>query len=177
MKPDIGLMGLVLVGSEGRMGRAIDEVVARQQGCHIVGRIDRGQADLPASINDAVILDFSSDDGTQEAIIASERLKTPLLVGTTGLRAETIAALQTRSKHVAVAHVSNTSLGIVLLEHLVRVVSTTLGGDQARRIEMDETHHSGKKDAPSGTAIFFGRSMLRIWNGITSGAHSLHSQG
>lgn len=147
------LIGLVLVGSEGRMGRAIDLAVTAQSDCRVVGRVDLGASTLPSVADRTVIVDFSSDEGTQEAIIVAESLRTPILVGTTGLSSTTIGTLERVSESIPVALVSNTSLGVVLLEHLARIVCKTLGGDSSWSLEMVETHHHGKRDAPSGTSI------------------------
>ena len=97
---------LVLVGCAGRMGTAIAEQAAVDVHCEIVGRIDRELQELPASANNLVVVDFSSENGTKRAITTAYDHRCPLLVGTTGLSGATIEALQALSNDVPVAVVS-----------------------------------------------------------------------
>jgi len=83
----------------------------------------------------------------------------PILVGTTGLGDEAGALIADASKHVAVLRAANTSLGITLLAELVARAAEVLrdGWD----IEIAETHHRMKADAPSGTALILGHAAAR----------------
>jgi 4-hydroxy-tetrahydrodipicolinate reductase len=109
---------------------------------------DFGQTVLP---EDSVIIDFSSDAGTRAATALAVRERSPLVVGTTGLSAETLEALDAASATVPVLISANLSVGVALLRRLVRETARSLGSSWD--VEIIETHHSAKRDAPSGTAL------------------------
>jgi 4-hydroxy-tetrahydrodipicolinate reductase len=153
---------LVLVGCDGRMGAAVTAAAQADEGCSIVGRINRMQRQLPENTDNAVVVDFSSDSGAQAAINTAQELETPLLTGTTGLSVATIQALEALSHAVPVACVSNTSTGIALLRHLMEIACSALRHDDRLDVELLETHHTHKRDAPSGTALSLAKSLANI---------------
>jgi len=109
---------------------------------------------LPAS---DVAIDFSLPDATAtvlEAVLAAEK---PLVIGVSGLDSETIEAIDNVSKTVPVLYDRNMSLGIAVLDSLVRDAAAALGADFAA--EIHETHHVHKIDAPSGTALKLGETL------------------
>jgi len=80
----------------------------------------------------------------------------PILVGTTGLEERHHWLLDMASESVAVLQTGNTSLGVNMLAFLVREAAQRLGEDWD--IEIVETHHRRKVDAPSGTALLLGEA-------------------
>jgi 4-hydroxy-tetrahydrodipicolinate reductase len=162
----------VIVGAAGRMGRQLLSCLAQfpplelhgaivREGSEAVGRVvpDSG---LPSSMhfttdvkallkNAQLVIDFSSFTAAQATLAACRTAGVPLLIGATGLSAEFEAQIDAAAGSIAVMPVANTSLGVNLLLHLVRQAARQLppGYD----IEIVETHHRGKRDAPSGTAL------------------------
>jgi 4-hydroxy-tetrahydrodipicolinate reductase len=109
---------------------------------------------LPAS---DVAIDFSLPEATPdvlEAVLAAEK---PLVIGVSGLDSEILEAIDNLSKTVPVLYDRNMSLGIAVLDRLVRDATAALGTDFAA--EIHETHHVHKIDAPSGTALKLGESL------------------
>ena len=102
-----------------------------------------------------VVIDFSLPEAvkalTQQCIARS----LPLLSGTTGLGAEEHEALARASREVPVLWAANTSIGVHVTAALVQRAAATL---QNADIEIVETHHREKLDAPSGTALFLGQA-------------------
>lgn len=96
-----------------------------------------------------VVIDFSSEAGTREALAIARACGAALLVGTTALGAEALSALRAASGAGAVLVAANTSLGVGVLASLVTRAAAALPGYE---VSIVEAHHSGKKDAPSGTA-------------------------
>ncbi|MGE3693155.1 MAG: 4-hydroxy-tetrahydrodipicolinate reductase, partial [Novosphingobium sp.] len=80
----------------------------------------------------------------------------PLVVGTTGLEERHHWLIDSASQHVAVLQTGNTSLGVTMLAWLVREAAGRLGEDWD--VEIVETHHRHKVDAPSGTALLLGEA-------------------
>ena len=131
-----------LFAPDGRMGNAIAAAVAQDKGF----AIDPDHGD--------VLLDFSSPDALQASLDRAISPGIPILVGTTGLKDEHQAAIETAAKNVAVLRAPNTSVGVNLLRALVEQAAARLGPEWD--IEILEMHHRAKVDAPSGTALLLG---------------------
>jgi 4-hydroxy-tetrahydrodipicolinate reductase len=97
----------------------------------------------------AVMIDFSLPAGLRQRLPECLARKTALVSGTTGLTADDTAALQAAAKHIPILHAANFSLGIAVLSRLAADAARLLDGYD---IEITETHHRNKRDAPSGTA-------------------------
>ncbi len=172
-------LAITIAGAGGRMGRMLVAEVARTEGCHLTGALEREGSDaLGADAGTLAGLDaagvyLSADDAhaiahsgavidftTPEATVAHARLcaqaGAALVVGTTGLSAEDTGALEKAARHVPVVHAPNMSVGVNLLMALTRKVAAALGADYD--IEIVEMHHRHKVDAPSGTALGLGRA-------------------
>ncbi len=80
----------------------------------------------------------------------------PIVIGTTGLEERHHWLCDHAAEKIAVLQTGNTSLGVTLLAHLVREAASRLGDDWD--IEIVETHHRRKVDAPSGTALLLGEA-------------------
>jgi 4-hydroxy-tetrahydrodipicolinate reductase len=145
---------LLIHGARGRMGARISALAATDRRFCVVGEHDvddreRDEAHPSGSVD--VIIDFSSDSGAQHALALAQRLSCALLIGTTGLSPATQAAVDAASRMVAVMVAANTSRGVAVVNHLIAQAARLLG--PAYGIDLVESHHSGKKDAPSGTAL------------------------
>ena len=100
-----------------------------------------------------VVIDFSLPDGLDSAFDVLDGK--PLVTGTTGLRAETINKLNAYTYEAPVLAAANFSTGVNVLLTLVEIASKAL---PSAEIEIVETHHRYKKDAPSGTALALGQA-------------------
>ena len=83
----------------------------------------------------------------------------PILVGTTGLEERHHFLVDHAADHIAVLQTGNTSLGVTLLQTLVREAAARLGAEWD--IEIVEMHHRHKVDAPSGTALLLGEAAAK----------------
>ena len=83
-----------------------------------------------------------------------------LVTGVTGLDAEQQAALDQASETIPVLQASNFSLGVALVERLVSQAAKALSDDHFD-LEIVETHHKRKADAPSGTALSLGKAAAK----------------
>lgn len=107
-----------------------------------------------------VVIDFSSDAGALDALALALRFDAALLVGTTALTAQTLEKLRAASKKISVLIASNTSLGVAAMAIAVRNLASALG--PAYAVSIAETHHTRKKDAPSGTALRLLRALAEV---------------
>jgi 4-hydroxy-tetrahydrodipicolinate reductase len=103
-----------------------------------------------------VLVDFSLPEGTAALLDALEAAPVPLVTGTTGLDPALQARLLALSRRVPVVAAANFSTGVaVLLDLAARAAAALPGFD----VEIVETHHRRKADAPSGTALALGRAI------------------
>ena len=144
-----------IIGSAGRMGQALaDAIVAA--GHAVSGGIDHGGDPVALAQASDVLVDFSAPAALEFNLDAAIHAGVPIVVGTTGLAERHHWLIDAAAVSVPVLQTGNTSLGVTLLAHLVREAATRLGEDWD--IEIVETHHRMKVDAPSGTALLLGEA-------------------
>lgn len=144
-----------IIGSEGRMGRAIAEAIAAA-GEELAGGVDKGGDVAALAARCDVLIDFSSPAALEGNLDAARAAGVPVVVGTTGLEERHHWLIDDAAEGLPVLQTGNTSLGVTLLSHLVREAASRLGEDWD--IEIVETHHRMKVDAPSGTALLLGEA-------------------
>ena len=130
------------------MGQAIQHAAAQVALITVVCADDELQESVK---NTDVVIDFSSDLGARRAVEIATKFNAALLVGTTGLSEKTVEIIQNASQKISTIKISNSSLGIAILTRLTSVATTILGSQAS--ITIQETHHTHKKDSPSGTAL------------------------
>ena len=137
------------------MGQAIAAAIAAA-GHDLAGGIDVGGDPLALAEKADVLVDFSSPAALEANLEAASATGVPIVVGTTGLEERHHWLCDHAAESVAVLQTGNTSLGVTLLAHLVKEAAARLGEDWD--IEIVETHHRMKVDAPSGTALLLGEA-------------------
>jgi 4-hydroxy-tetrahydrodipicolinate reductase len=147
-----------IIGSEGRMGQALRAAVAAA-GHDLAGGIDRGGDVLALARASDALVDFSAPAALEGNLDAAVSAGVPIVIGTTGLEERHHFLCDAAADAVAVLQTGNTSLGVTLLAHLVREAASRLGEDWD--IEIVETHHRMKVDAPSGTALLLGEAAAK----------------
>ena len=140
---------VLLVGAKGRMGQAI--AAAAEAADVVIGAaLDQGD-DLAKEIDGCeAVVDFSHPSATDAICRACLGAGKPLVVGTTGHSTEERALLEKAAKSLPIVFSPNFSVGVNALFWLTRKAAEMLGQDFD--LEIVETHHRLKKDAPSGTA-------------------------
>ena len=150
-------------GVAGRMGRTLVETAAGREDVTVTVGIDaEADADLPvpvvapgetetalAEYAPDVVVDFSVPDASASLARACAREGCGLVVGTTGFEEESLSVLQEASASVPVLKATNFSRGI---QGLLRALGPALEALPDYDVEVLETHHNQKRDAPSGTA-------------------------
>jgi 4-hydroxy-tetrahydrodipicolinate reductase len=164
-----------IAGVGGRMGREVLAAALADPAIGVVGGIVRpGRReeiesslgmdvplvdDVTALIPDIdVLVDFTDPRYTLELARACDGRSCALVCGTTGLSPDHLAELQSIASHTAVFYARNMSVGIAaMLAALPELVQALAGFD----VEIVESHHRNKVDAPSGTAIAIAESVAR----------------
>ncbi|HEY0901434.1 MAG TPA: 4-hydroxy-tetrahydrodipicolinate reductase [Micavibrio sp.] len=157
-------MRIAIAGINGRMGRML--VSELESGAWPALSYAGGttSADDPEILFgregrvDAVI-DFTTPEATRRHIWLAAKHHTPLVIGTTGLSEADMAEMHDAAKECPLLFSANMSVGVNLLAALVERAAQSLGPEFD--IEIFETHHRDKIDAPSGTALMLGRATGR----------------
>ncbi|MBD3347682.1 MAG: 4-hydroxy-tetrahydrodipicolinate reductase [Candidatus Eisenbacteria bacterium] len=173
-------MRVVLSGICGRMGTLVARSIAEDEGLLLAGGVEMpGHEQIGRPICDVweesgsrlpvaadlgdyapddydVIVDFSTPAQAVSCAEIASRFKKGLVIGTTGLTQLQMALIQEAAASCPVVVAPNTSVAMNLLFGLVRRAAAVLG--PAYDVEIVETHHRHKKDAPSGTA----KKLLRL---------------
>lgn len=169
------MAGVAVCGAMGRMGRAILAVLAENPcGLTLAGAVEAaghpllgkdaaavsggGRAgvtisdDVGGAIAAAdVAIDFSNaESSVRNAFLAAEAGK-PIVIGATGIKAEQLERIREAAGKTAIVQSPNMSVGVNLMFRVAADVARVLG--EEFDVEIVETHHRFKKDAPSGTAV------------------------
>jgi 4-hydroxy-tetrahydrodipicolinate reductase len=145
-------LSIAINGACGRMGQAVAKA-ASEAGLNVGLLIDvvkaPGVSRRLSKKVDAMI-DFSTPEAALERLQECIKTKTPAVICTTGFTEPQKAQIALAAKEIAVVFSSNMSVGVNLLFKRVPEIAKTLGASYD--IDIIETHHRFKKDAPSGTA-------------------------
>ena len=153
-------IALAISGARGRMGQRLGRLAQLDGRFAIAAALTRDhQRDslAPSTNRVDVVIDFSSDSGAARAAAFARDHRAALLVGTTALSPETTRAIHEISCQVPVMIAPNASLGIAVLAQLASLAVDRLGPQY--QIDIIETHHAAKRDAPSGTAMRLAREI------------------
>ncbi len=159
---------IIMHGCNGRMGQNITKIVEADQSAEIVAGIDvfdgikntypvfksLAECDVEAD----VIIDFSLPSSLDALLDYCVNKQVPVVLCTTGLSPEQLEQVKEASGKVAILKSANMSMGINLLQKLLKDAAPLLA-DAGFDIEIVEKHHKMKKDAPSGTALALGDSI------------------
>ncbi len=121
-----------------------------------------------------IVIDFSSPIATRLNAELAAKTATPLIVGTTGLSPEDEVFLAQAARKTCIVYSANMSVGVNLLLALVEDAARRLAPDQWD-IEIFESHHKHKVDAPSGTALAIGKAAAQGRN-VSLADHSVISR-
>ena len=173
------LPGIVITGASGRMGQMLIKTVLDSDKARLVGAIEReghdwvgqdvgvgmGGAAVGVKVTDKpleafakaqAVIDFTAPAATIAFSKLAAQARAVHVIGTTGMSDEEIAALEPASHHAVIVRAGNMSLGVNLLTQLTTKVAAALDDDFD--IEIIESHHHHKVDAPSGTALMLGEA-------------------
>ena len=143
-------MRIAVIGN-GRMGRMIDAVCAQENAIEVAGFVGLGACASLAEISEIdAVIDFSYPGNLQEMLDNAVSRRLPLVIGTTGLSSEQGDAIRAAASVIPIVWANNFSTGVTVLTRLARMAAEALSGEFD--IEITETHHNKKEDAPSGTA-------------------------
>lgn len=153
-------MRIVLIGY-GKMGKTIERI-AQARGHEIAGRIDVGDdiAMFDKPVN--VAIEFTQPEAAVNNLKTCFDKGIPVVCGTTGwLQHKEEIEQHCRIKNGTLLYSSNFSLGVNLFFKLNEYLSKLMDRYTQYEVTIDETHHTEKKDAPSGTAITLAQGVIK----------------
>lgn len=171
---------IAVTGASGRMGRMLVEAVYADISAELTAAVvrpgsafvgtDAGElasignqsveliADLDSVIaRFDVLIDFTTPEATLANMDACVRAGKAMVIGTTGFTADQLAQLEQYAEQIPVVFAANFSTGVTLALRLLETAARVMGADSD--IEVIETHHRNKVDAPSGTALALGKAV------------------
>ena len=110
-----------------------------------------------------VIIDFSSPIGLKERLDYAKAKGLGVVLAATGFSADDLKMVDEYAKEIAIFKTANLSLGVNLMQALIKTAAEVLG--DAYDVEIIERHHNLKKDAPSGTALMLADTINQAFNG------------
>lgn len=114
-------------------------------------------------IDDAdVWIDFTLPEALDRHVEQCIKQKKNMVIGVTGISEAQKQMLEQASQHIAIVYATNFSTGVNLMHKLLEIAAQTMG--QSSDIEIVESHHKFKKDAPSGTALSMGEAIAKGLN-------------
>ena len=163
-----GMIRIGITGCDGRMGDAVVQELRAGgwPGFVLAGGSVRAGGALPEKnypvFTDAerlftssdIIIDFTAPEATVRHALLAAKHKKPCVIGTTGLSDAQEKKIREAAKGAPIVYAANMSVGINILLSLTEQVAARLGPEWD--IEIAETHHRHKADAPSGTALALG---------------------
>ena len=173
------LPGIVVTGVSGRMGQMLVKTIVDSGKARLVGAIERpGNALLGRDIGEVLglgtlgvavsddpvpafaraqgVIDFTAPAATVEFAALAAQARAVHVIGTTGLETEHLEKIALAARHAVIVRAGNMSLGVNLLVRLTQKVAAALDADWD--VEIIESHHRMKVDAPSGTALMLGEA-------------------
>ncbi|MCX7887050.1 MAG: 4-hydroxy-tetrahydrodipicolinate reductase [Verrucomicrobiae bacterium] len=165
MKP----IRVIICGAKGRMGRTLVSCVQADRDFELAGEIDLGDDLAGVIANGDVVVDFSVREATLPIAMLAAAHHKALVIGTTGHTEAEKQAVRDAVAAIPCVWTANFSTGVNLLFWLCGKVGEIVPHWEC---EIVETHHTAKKDAPSGTAKRL-QEVIRCATGKEPPAHAL----
>jgi len=172
------MTNIAITGASGRMGKALIQAVNLDEASSLSGALVRagssfadvdageiagiGKLNVKTGVdlreilhNTEVLVDFTTPAATLDNLDACVKAGVAMVIGTTGFSSDQLSVLEAQAQKIPVVFAANFSTGITLAMRLLETAARVMGADSD--IEVIETHHRNKVDAPSGTALALGR--------------------
>ncbi|MFP9193687.1 4-hydroxy-tetrahydrodipicolinate reductase [Natronosalvus vescus] len=154
-----------ITGAAGRMGRRVLAIVAERPDCEVAFAVNRrpdperiGDVEIESALEfgpllaerePGVVVDFTGPESALEYAAACAEAGVAFVTGTTGFSAGERDQLESYGEQIPLLHAPNFARGV---QTLVDIIGDAVASLPGYDVELVETHHNGKRDAPSGTA-------------------------
>ena len=163
---------IILCGACGKMGGNVLSLLADDTQATAVCGVDLYPKEIGIPVYKTfadvteqadVIIDFSSPIGLKERLDFAKANKMGVVLAATGFTADDLKMVDEYAKEIAIFKTANLSLGVNLMQALIKTAAEVLG--EAYDVEIIERHHNLKKDAPSGTALMLADTINEAFDG------------
>lgn len=156
MKRKVGIIGIT-----GKVGTILSEIIEKDTDLELIGGTSSKSTNADfenIAKNSDVLIDFSVQISTMQAIEVAKRFGTPFICGTTGISEENLKKIKEYSKKISILYASNFSIAVHLMAAMLKRCSEVLSGYD---ISIIDKHHKSKRDAPSGTSLFLAKQLKK----------------
>lgn len=153
---------ILVCGCNGHMGEIVVSLIKNSNDMEVICGFDmiedylgsfpiynNVQTLLNSNITPDIIIDFSMPDATTCILEFAKQKNVPIVIATTGFSDEQLENIKNISKEIPVFYSSNMSYQVNLVKHVLEIIAKAI---PSAEVEITETHHNRKKDAPGGTA-------------------------
>ena len=157
-------MKIALIGY-GKMGHAIEEIaVQRRHSIELKISIDNTEDNTVENISNAdVAIEFTGPDSAFDNISKCFEAGVPVVSGSTGwLNRYEEAVWPRKAQNGALLYASNFSIGVNIFFEVNKKLAQLMASQREYDVTIEETHHTQKKDAPSGTGITLAEQILAV---------------
>jgi 4-hydroxy-tetrahydrodipicolinate reductase len=161
------MIRVIINGCSGKMGGVVTEVSKSFPNIEIIAGIDKYKNEnlnykifsspKEVDIEYDVLLDFSRPEALKGLLDLSIKNNKPLIICSTGFNEKDLSLIEENSKFIPIFRSANMSLGVNLINSILRKIVPNLYNDYD--IEIIEKHHNQKVDSPSGTAILLANTI------------------
>ena len=163
-------INISISGALGRMGKILINLAYKNKNFKLqsitdlkVGKKFKGITtqgnSLKAFKKTDVIIDFSTPKSSIEILNLVKKLNKQIVIGTTGFNKKQENLIKNYSKKIAIFKSGNMSLGINLLEYIIKIFSKKIPNNY--QIGISDNHHKAKVDYPSGTALMLASAVVQ----------------
>ncbi len=177
------MIKVLINGCNGKMGQEVAKEIKVTQDIEVLCGLDikdTGDNDFPVFTNieeinliPDVIIDFSIPESTFRVLEFAKKYHIPIVIATTGFSDKELEKIQKYAENLPIFKSSNMSYEVNLMAKIVAEVAQKLTNAD---IEIIETHHNRKIDAPSGTAIILANSINHALNNEMVYTYDRHSR-
>ena len=177
------MIEVMINGCNGKMGSIVAELVEKQEGMVLKCGVDKENTGyLPYQVytdlesiteKSDVIIDFSVPVATFNVLEYAKKNSIPVVIATTGFTGEEEKKIAEYSEFIPVFKSANMSFGINMFQKILKEIAPKLKDTD---IEIIETHHNRKVDAPSGTAQMLGDTINEALGGDYKFEYNRHDK-
>ncbi len=149
---------IILGGPNGRLGSEISKIISRQTDLALAAGVGRKDQFSKSTPNFDLMLDVSTCEGVMAHLAECVRLNKPIVIGVTGFSEQQNQQIKAASTTIPILQTGNFSVGINQLLQQVRQTAKALGPTWT--VQIEDIHHTGKKDYPSGTALMLAQAVM-----------------
>ncbi len=177
------MLKIGLIGLTGRMGKMVAFYALQDPEIQLIGGILGKNLQSLENITSYpinkteelvnqidILIDFSLPETLPHYLPIAEKRKIPVVIGTTGYQSQERDLLKRASENIPILYSANFSLGMALIKKLASELARILSNRSS--VDIFETHHTQKKDSPSGTSLSL-RQAIQPFYSQTIPIHSM----